>query len=286
MATTTTNQSRPILGRHEPNWIGPRSRSSYFTELFLGLREYDLRIPESGFLFFLAICAAIYWLVRGWVWARDRLLWSLRNRLVAAYVFIAVVPVLLLLAMAGLAAYLLYWQLGSYVIYTEMEEREERVGVVATALATSYAAEATLGRTAAALALPVAPDTYIKNAMTELPGLKIETGKGEELLRRRTECREGPFPGACLQRRAARVAGRGRPPDSHRTHFGFRGCSRHAGADRYAGAGTWADPVQRSAPEKAATSSPISNRDQPAAVRIRGANRHARAPRPKGRESF
>jgi hypothetical protein len=37
---------------------------------------------------------------------------SLRNRLVAAYVFIAVVPVLLLLAMAGLAAYLPYWQLG------------------------------------------------------------------------------------------------------------------------------------------------------------------------------
>ena len=123
-------------------------------------------------MFFLAICAAIYWLVRGWMWARDHLLWSLRNRLVAAYVFIAVVPVLLLLAMAGLAAYLLYWQLGSYVIYTEMEEREERVGVVATAMATSYAAEATLGRSAAALALPVDPDTYIKNAMTELPGLE------------------------------------------------------------------------------------------------------------------
>ena len=83
--------------------------------------------------------------MRGWIWARDHLLWSLRNRLVAAYVFIAVVPVLLLLAMAGLAAYLLYWQLGSYVIYTEMEEREERVGVVATALATSYAVEATSG---------------------------------------------------------------------------------------------------------------------------------------------
>jgi len=150
--------------------------------VLLGLREYNAQIPPSGFLFFLAICAAIYWLVRGWIWARDHLLWSLRNRLVAAYVFIAVVPVLLLLAMAGLAAYLLYWQLGSYVIYTEMEEREERVGVVATAMATSYAAEATLGHTAAALALPVDPATYIKNAMTELPGLKVETGKGEELL--------------------------------------------------------------------------------------------------------
>ncbi len=146
------------------------------------VQEYHQQTPGLGFLLFLAVCATIYWLARGWGWARDHLLWSLRNRLVAAYVFIAVVPVLLLLAMAGLAAYLLYWQLGSYVIYTEMEEREERVGVVATAMATSYAAEAALGRSAAALALPVAPDTYIKNAMAELPGLKVETGTGEEFL--------------------------------------------------------------------------------------------------------
>lgn len=160
-----------------------------------GLREFYPGTPLSGFLFFLAICAAIYWLVRGWRWARDYLLWSLRNRLVAAYVFIAVVPVLLLLTMAGLAAYLLYWQLGSYVIYNEMEEREQRVGVVATAMATSYAVEAASGQKAAALALPVDPDTYIKNAMAELPGLKIETGKGEELLQFGDPARGGRFRG-------------------------------------------------------------------------------------------
>ena len=160
-----------------------------------GLRQYYAQIPLSGFLFFLAIGAAVYWLVRGWRWARDHLLWSLRNRLVAAYVFIAVVPVLLLLAMAGLAAYLLYWQLGSYVIYTEMEEREQRAGVLATTLATSYAVEAASGRSAAAFALPVDPGTYIKNAMTELPGLKIETGKGEELLGRGDEPVKNRFRG-------------------------------------------------------------------------------------------
>jgi sigma-B regulation protein RsbU (phosphoserine phosphatase) len=160
-----------------------------------GLRQFYPGTPLSGFLFFLAICATIYWLVRGWRWARDYLLWSLRNRLVAAYVFIAVVPVLLLLTMAGLAAYLLYWQLGSYVIYNEMEEREQRVGVVATAMATSYAVEAASGQKAAALALPVDPETYIKNAMVELPGLKIETGKGEELLPFGDPGRGGRFRG-------------------------------------------------------------------------------------------
>ncbi len=194
MSSTLTNRIRAI-------WKGIRFADWTALAILVlfgavwGLRENDVPVPLYGFLFFLAICAAIYLLVRGWGLARDHLLWSLRNRLVAAYVFIAVVPVLLLLAMAGLAAYLLYWQLGSYVIYTEMEDREERVGVVATAMATSYAAEATLGRSAAALALPVDPATYIKNAMTELPGLKIETGKGEELLPKSDDSARGRFRG-------------------------------------------------------------------------------------------
>jgi hypothetical protein len=195
----------------------------------LGLRESEVPVPQSGFLLFLAVCAAIYWLVRGWVWARDHLLWSLRNRLVAAYVFIAVVPVLLLLSMAGLAAYLLYWQLGSYVIYTEMEEREERVGVVATAMATSYAVEATSGRRAAALALPVDPDTYLKNAMAELPENRNWKGRRTSSIGRRG--RTGPFPRACTNRRPACIASRARATDSRRPHFGFRHGSHYAGAD-------------------------------------------------------
>jgi sigma-B regulation protein RsbU (phosphoserine phosphatase) len=146
------------------------------------LRQIYDQAPQSGFLAFLAICAAAYLLVRGLTWARQHLLWRLRNRLIAAYIFIAVVPVLLLLTMAGLAAYLLYWQLGSYVIYSEMEERVERLGAVNGAMATSYAVEAASGQRAAALTLPEDANTFLKNATAELPGLRIETGKGEELL--------------------------------------------------------------------------------------------------------
>jgi phosphoserine phosphatase RsbU/P len=148
-----------------------------------GIRLFYAQTPQSGFLTFLAIFALVYFAVRGGVWAKNHLLWSLRNRLITAYLFIAVVPVLLLLAMAGLAAYLLYWQLGSYVLYNEMDEQVERVSEVAGAMATSYAIQETSGRRAAALALPEDVGTYLKNAMTELPGLKIETGKGEDLLR-------------------------------------------------------------------------------------------------------
>src|SRR5271165_2457673 len=119
-----------------------------------GLHQYSARIPVSGFLALLAAIAAMYWLVRGWKWARAYLLWSLRNRLVTAYIFIAVVPVLLLLAMAGLAAYLLYWQLGSYVLYTQMQDRVNRLGGVTGTMVTSYAVEAVSGHKAASLAVP------------------------------------------------------------------------------------------------------------------------------------
>src|SRR5258708_7573297 len=181
MASPPTTRSRALwLGLTLVDWVALAIIIVY--GVLLGMREYYSQTPQSGFLLFLAILSTIYLLARGWVWARDHLLWSLRNRLIATYIFIAVVPILLLLAMAGLAAYLLYWQLGAYVIHSEMEDHEARIGVVATAMATSYAAGATLGSKAAALALPVAPETYIKNAMTELPGLKIETGVGDELL--------------------------------------------------------------------------------------------------------
>ena len=182
MATASTNRSSAFWTRMNwPDWAALAILVLF--SVVAELRESYPRIPFFGLLLFLAICSGAYWLVRGWIWARDHLLWSLRNRLIAAYVFIAVVPVLLLLTMASLAAYLLYWQLGSYVIYTEMQEREERLGVVATAMATSYAVEAASGHSAAALALPVDPKTYIRNAMAELPGLKLETDTGEELLK-------------------------------------------------------------------------------------------------------
>jgi sigma-B regulation protein RsbU (phosphoserine phosphatase) len=170
---------------------------------YAGLWASRLFFPQalqSGFLLFLAVLAFGYLSVRAFFWAREHLLWSLRNRLVIAYLFIAVVPVLLLLTMAGLGAYLLYWQLGSYVLYTDMQERIERLAEVAATMATSYAIEAASGHRAAALALPEDQPTYLKAAMTELPGLKIETGKGENLLRDAGVSAQKNFSGLVLRR--------------------------------------------------------------------------------------
>ena len=56
-----------------------------------------------SFVEYLAVLAAVYILIRFIGWWRSRLLWSLRNRLIVAYLFIAVVPILSIVTLAVFA---------------------------------------------------------------------------------------------------------------------------------------------------------------------------------------
>jgi phosphoserine phosphatase RsbU/P len=77
----------------------------------------------ASFLKFLAILATVYILFRFAGWWRTRLLWSLRNRLIVAYLFIAVVPILLIVTLVVLAGQILYSQLGAYLLYDDIHRR-------------------------------------------------------------------------------------------------------------------------------------------------------------------
>lgn len=83
----------------------------------------DLSGGLASFLKFFALLATIYVLVRLVGWWRTRLLWSLRNRLIVAYLFIAVVPILLILTLVLLAGQILYSQLGAYLLYDDIQRR-------------------------------------------------------------------------------------------------------------------------------------------------------------------
>jgi sigma-B regulation protein RsbU (phosphoserine phosphatase) len=77
----------------------------------------------ASLLKFLAILATVYVVFRFAGWWRSRLLWSLRNRLIVAYLFIAVVPILLILTLVVLAGQILYSQLGAYLLYDDIHRR-------------------------------------------------------------------------------------------------------------------------------------------------------------------
>src|SRR5713226_7910215 len=94
-----------------------------------------------SFLKYLGFLTVFYLFFRLIGWWRARLLWSLRNRLIVAYLFVAFVPVLLLLVLSVLAGQILYSQLGAYLLY---EDIQSRLGRMADSAANIAAAESTL----------------------------------------------------------------------------------------------------------------------------------------------
>jgi len=150
-----------------------------------------------SFLKFLSVLAGIYLLFRLIGWWRTRLLWSLRNRLIVAYLFIAVVPVLLLVALAVISGIILYTQLGAYLLYDELQHRVETIGNGAEHIA------AVLGNVP-----PGIPEENAERAVAaqehavydrDLPGLTIEYGNDLKLLHATAKPGEEHFAGLIQQ---------------------------------------------------------------------------------------
>jgi sigma-B regulation protein RsbU (phosphoserine phosphatase) len=143
----------------------------------------DLSGPVFNFLKFFGVLAGIYLLFRLVAWGRNRLLWSLRNRLIVAGLFIAVVPVFLLLLLAARSAGILYSQLASYLLYEDIQRRKDMLADIAAHIA---AAHSTLPR-----GISEAESERVLAAQShsvhdrELPGLTIQFSNDPPLLRNR-----------------------------------------------------------------------------------------------------
>ncbi len=85
-----------------------------------------LAVPASGFVSFLQIILFVLgaWLViRLSRFALRKAIWRLRNRILVTYVLIAVVPILLILTLAGLGTYVLAGQVAVYLARSELDRR-------------------------------------------------------------------------------------------------------------------------------------------------------------------
>jgi len=145
-----------------------------------------ISLPLSSVVGYLAFTAVFYFLFRLMPWMRGQLLWRLRNRLIVAYVFIAVVPVVLLLTMAGLAAYGLYLQLGAHLLHDGLNERISMIAADADAIAGAIEAEAP--RKAGSLSeesLLTHPGvaSVITAVRAQWPELRVLPNRGEHLVK-------------------------------------------------------------------------------------------------------
>src|ERR1035438_8464361 len=93
--------------------------------LVLELLRLIFRVPNgtmlSGWATFLVFVFAVCALLMGLRWVRRQLMWRLRNRLIVTYVFIGVIPIVLLVMMGILAGYLFGGQFATYVAMSDLQ---------------------------------------------------------------------------------------------------------------------------------------------------------------------
>jgi len=110
----------------------------------------------SGWASFLSFVFLFCALLLGLRWTRQKLLWRLRNRLIVTYVFIGVIPVLLLLAMAFVAGYLFAGQFATFDATSDLESELQRLHASNRSLAQQFRVLARQGRLTPDLAAEIA----------------------------------------------------------------------------------------------------------------------------------
>jgi sigma-B regulation protein RsbU (phosphoserine phosphatase) len=77
----------------------------------------------GGWFGFLTFLAGVLFFILGFRWVKRRILWRLRNRLIVTYIFIGVIPAVLLVAMAFITLYGLAGQFAVFVVTSEIHSQ-------------------------------------------------------------------------------------------------------------------------------------------------------------------
>src|SRR5271165_2714931 len=112
----------------------------YALEKLLGLLGASWGQYLSGWVVFLSFIAAILFSVLAFGWIKRRILWRLRNRLIVTYVFIGVIPAVLLIAMAAITLYGLAGQFAVFVVTSEIHSQLRSLEAVNAAVSNELAA--------------------------------------------------------------------------------------------------------------------------------------------------
>ncbi|MGB7584416.1 MAG: SpoIIE family protein phosphatase [Terriglobales bacterium] len=95
----------------------------------------------GGWVSFLSFVAIVLFLVLAFRWIKAKMLWRLRNRLIVTYIFIGVIPVVLLLALAAGSLYLFAGQFATFVVTTALNSELVSLESANSAIAQQIAAQ-------------------------------------------------------------------------------------------------------------------------------------------------
>lgn len=133
----------------------------------------------TAFITYVFVCCLF---LRGMRWVRKELMWRLRNRLIVTYVFIGVIPIVLLLSMVLLAGYLFAGQFATYIALADLETELQHLTAANDALAAQCRTLSQSGKLTPQLAAEIASasdEGFSQRTVTVLEGDKgftIEPG--------------------------------------------------------------------------------------------------------------
>ncbi len=124
----------------EQQGLFPRGKLAFFTLYVLGLDVLLLLVQKTaqalrssyassltGWTIFLSLLAVVLVIVLGARWLSAHALWRMRNRLIVTYVFIGVVPLLLLTGLAYLSLNLFFGQFATFIVSSRLDDQLEQL---------------------------------------------------------------------------------------------------------------------------------------------------------------
>src|SRR6266496_1293138 len=144
----------------EARGLFPRGKLAYVTLYLLALDVLLLVIERlaglfrgsfadyvGGWVVFLTVVVFALGCVLGARWSSSRLLWRLRNRLIVTYIFIGVIPLILLTLLGGLAFYLFSGQFAAYILTSKLDSELRRIDTANLVIAERVSADLSSDRT-------------------------------------------------------------------------------------------------------------------------------------------
>jgi len=112
----------------------------FVLQKLLGLAKLSSGQSLGGWVTFLSFIVIVLFSILAFRWLKARLLWRLRNRLIVTYVFIGVIPVVMLVALALGSAYLFGGQFATFIVTSALNSELESLDAANAAIAHQLAA--------------------------------------------------------------------------------------------------------------------------------------------------
>src|SRR5271167_1732261 len=106
-----------------------------------GLLKLSYGESLGGWVSFLSFLVIVLFSILAFRWLKAKALWRLRNRLIVTYVFIGVIPVVMLVALAFGSFYLFAGQFATFIVTTGLNSELSSLSAANSAIARRLAAE-------------------------------------------------------------------------------------------------------------------------------------------------